>query len=55
MVEWEYKLLATSKTSTLQKELGVAGDDGYEVVGMTLGKTALGGNELVTILRRRRK
>jgi hypothetical protein len=50
----EYKLLATSKTSTLQKELEGAGAIGYELVGMTLSKTALGGKELVAILRRPR-
>lgn len=48
----EYKLLATSKTSTLQKEIQEAGAAGYEVVGMTVAKTALGGKELVAILRR---
>ena len=50
----EYKLLATSKTSTLDKELQQAGAVGYEVVGMTLSKTALGGKELVAILKRSR-
>jgi len=48
----QYKLVATSKTSTLQKELLEAGRTGYQVLGMTVGKTALGGNELVAILRR---
>jgi hypothetical protein len=54
-VEWDYTLIATSKTSTLQKELGVAGEGGYEIVGMAVGKTAMGGSELVTIVRRRRR
>lgn len=48
-----YKLLATSKTSTMEKELGEAGDAGYEVLGMTVSKTLLGGKELVSITRRR--
>lgn len=48
----EYLLVATSKTSTLQKELAEAGQRGFEVVGMTVGKTALGGAELVAITRR---
>jgi len=48
----EYKLLATSKTSTLQKELQEVGTVGYELVGMTISKTAIGGKELVAILRR---
>lgn len=50
--KFDYKLFATSKTSTMQKELTDAGRAGYEVVGMTVGKTALGGNELVAITRR---
>jgi hypothetical protein len=50
----EFKLLATSKTSTLEKEVQQAGAVGYEIVGMTLSKTALGGKELVAILKRSR-
>ena len=50
----EYKLLSTSKTSTLEKEVQQSGAVGYEVVGMTLAKTALGGKELVAILKRTR-
>jgi hypothetical protein len=52
--KFEYKLLATSKTSTMQKELQAAGDQSYEVVGMTVGQTMMGGSELVTITRRKR-
>ena len=48
----DYRLVATSKTSTLEKELQQAGAAGYQIVGMTVGKTALGGNELVAITRR---
>ena len=48
----QYKLLATSKTSTLQKELLEAGSIGYQIMGMTVGKTAMGGTEIVAILRR---
>jgi hypothetical protein len=48
----EYLLLATSKTSTMQKELSEAGTQGYELAGMTVGKTAMRGNEVVCILRR---
>jgi hypothetical protein len=50
----QYKLLATSRTSTLQKELLEAGSIGYQIMGMTVGKTAMGGSELVAILRRPR-
>jgi hypothetical protein len=48
----EYRLLATSKTSTLEKELTAAGSTGFDVVGLTVAKTALGGSELVAIMRR---
>jgi hypothetical protein len=48
----EYKLLATTKTGTLQKELQEVGVAGYELMGMTVAKTVLGGKELVAILRR---
>jgi hypothetical protein len=50
---WEYRLLATSKTSTMQRELSATGADGYEFVGMTVASTAIGGAELVTITRRK--
>ena len=50
--KYDYKLLATSKTSTLEKELREAGDAGYEVLGMTVSKTAIGGKELVAITRK---
>jgi hypothetical protein len=50
---WEYRLLATSKTSTMQRELSEAGAAGFEFVGVTVGSTAMGGSELVTITRRK--
>jgi len=51
-MQWEYKLLATKKTSTMQKELNDAGSDGFSFVGVTVGDTAIGGREVVSILRR---
>jgi len=45
-----YRLLATSKTSTMQNELRQAGEEGFELLGMTVSSTAFGGNELVCIL-----
>lgn len=50
---YEYRLLATSKTSTMQKELQQAGEASFQIVGMTVGQTAMGGTELVSILRRK--
>jgi hypothetical protein len=52
--KFEYRLLATTKSSTLQKELSDAGQLGFDFVGLTVGQTAMGGNELVAILRRGR-
>jgi hypothetical protein len=49
---WQYKLFAASKTSTLEKELHSAAASGYEVLGVTVSKTAFGGTELVAITRR---
>jgi hypothetical protein len=49
---YEYKLIATSRTSTLQKELQEAAEQGYEALDLTVGQTAMGGRELVVITRR---
>jgi hypothetical protein len=50
--KYEYRLLATNKTSTMEKELQEAGRAGFQMIGMTVGKTLVGGNEVVSILRR---
>ena len=52
--EYVYKLIATSKTSTLEKEANELGRAGYQALGMTVGKTALGGNEIVVIARKKK-
>lgn len=52
---WEYKLLATKKTSTMQKEILEAAADGYQFVGVSVGSTFFGGSEVVTIMRRPRQ
>jgi hypothetical protein len=51
----EYKLLATSKTSTMEKELRQAGDAGFKFLGVVVGKTALGGKEVISILQKTEK
>jgi hypothetical protein len=51
---YEYRLLATSRTSTMEKELLEASNSGYEFLGVTVGETAFGGHEVVAILRRPR-
>jgi hypothetical protein len=48
----QYRLLATTKTSTMEKELNDAGKDGFVLVGFTVGETAIGGQEVVSILRK---
>ena len=52
MARSEYHLVATTRTSTLQKELGDEGRAGFNVVGLTVAKTAMGGRELVAIAKR---
>ncbi len=48
----EYKLFATKKTSTMQKEINEGSAAGYEYVGVTVGQTLIGGSEVVIIMRR---
>ena len=48
----KYKLLATSRTGTLQKELQQGGDEGFEYCGQTVFESALGGREVAVILKR---
>jgi hypothetical protein len=50
---FEYRLIATKKTGTLQEELAEAGEAGYEFIGMTVADTLVGGNEVVAIVRRK--
>jgi hypothetical protein len=52
IVSYEYRLLATKKTGTMQKELQEIGDQGFEFVGVTVAPTTFGGSEIVSILRR---
>jgi hypothetical protein len=49
---YEYKLLATARTSTMQNELNEAGRAGFVYCGMTVAETSFGGREVVSILRR---
>lgn len=47
-----YKLLATQKTSTMEKELRQLGAEGYRYMGQTVFESAFGGKEVVVILER---
>jgi hypothetical protein len=49
---YEYRLLATNRTSTMQKELSETGRAGFVFCGMTVAETSFGGREVVSILRR---
>ena len=49
---FEYKLLATNKTSTMQKEITEAAEAGYVFTGITVGNTGFGGREVVLITQR---
>jgi hypothetical protein len=51
----EYKLLATNRTSTMEKELQREGEAGFKFLGVVVGKTALGGKEVISILQRSEK
>ena len=47
-----YKVLATSKTSTMQKEMQDAGQLGYRFVAVMGGETAVGGKEVVVLMEK---
>ena len=49
---YEYRVQATTKTSTLQKELQDAGDAGFQVVGQTVFESTFGGKETAALLQR---
>src|SRR5574338_941574 len=50
--KFSYRLLATNKTSTMQKELQEAVDAGFEYRGQSVFKSTFGGKEVVVILER---
>ncbi len=47
-----YQVLATSKTSTMEKKLKQAGDGGFQFLSVVVGKTLFGGNEVISILQK---
>ena len=50
--EYEYLLLATNKTSTMQEEMQEAAEAGYAFVGVMGGETSFGGSEVVIVMER---
>ena len=51
-VDVDYRLLATNKTSTMERELNEAALDGFVLVQAMGGNTELGGEELVAVVER---
>ena len=49
---YEYRLLATKRTSTMQEELSEAGLAEFKFIGVTVSSTTFGGDEVVAILKR---
>ncbi len=50
---WEYRLLGTTKTSTMDKEMNEAAQAGFEFMSVMGGETAFGGKEVVAVMGRR--
>ena len=42
---FEYKLLATNRTTTMEKEMNAVAADGYQFREVASGETSIGGNE----------
>src|SRR5688572_18068963 len=51
----EYKVLSTTKTSTMQKEMQEAAAAGYRFADVMGGSTAVGGAEVVVIMTKESK
>lgn len=49
---YQYRLLVTHRASTMQKELQMAHQEGYEMAGLTVGSSVIGVNDIVAVLRR---
>ena len=51
---FEYRVLATKKTSNMQKELNEAGTEGFRFEAVMGGETSWGGSEAVVVISRER-
>ena len=49
----DFRVLATTLTSTMQEELNAAGAEDYRFVGVQGGETEFGGEELVAVMQQR--
>src|SRR6266436_3456712 len=52
IVEFEYKLLATNRTSTMEKEINEAASAGYHFAEVISGATFFGGSEALVVMVR---
>ena len=52
VARFQYKLLATSRTATMQKEIQEVSDQGFRYKGQTVFETAFGGKKTVVIMAR---
>jgi hypothetical protein len=50
--KYSYRLLATNRTSTLEKEMNEAAEAGFGVVGQTVFESMFGGKETAAIVER---
>ena len=48
----EYRLLATNRTSTMQREMNQAADAGFRFGGVMGGETEFGGSEVVVVMQK---
>jgi hypothetical protein len=49
---YRYQLIVTKRISTMQRELQGLNLDGLELVGLTVGSSVIGLNDIVAVLRR---
>src|SRR5262245_33257086 len=48
----DYRVLATTKTSTMEKEMNEAAEQGFRYQAVMGGDTAIGGSEVVVVVAR---
>ena len=48
--KYDYRVLATQRTSTMEKEMNEAADAGYQFSAVMGGETGFGGKEVVVVM-----
>src|SRR5687767_7039739 len=51
-IEFEYQLLATNRTTTMEKEMNDAAAEGYRFMEVISGETFFGGSEALVVMIR---